>query len=526
MRKWTNHALFALMIVGFVSLAYGLNYMYLSHDEMTTFGERIKFMTGDTMDGPVHSNDQIAIMGSPVFYDIVSTTADDFWRGAGYAPQFLGPQPYFNAPGVLIPSNADTLRLRAIQQGHYFNAGPNMQARVQIMGDSLRIWWGLIGLPLNTALHIYYPLPDSAIVYFNSPLTVFGTVSTVLILGAHGSIGLEDNIIYASADSLTGVAPAGHFEKFLLLSEGEIKILNTWANGRENSSGLGLSQTNANLTSIILDGIYVALGESFTFAQQNDPDSGYVCECSPDDRGTIYLYGSLYQMRRGYVHRGNRGSTGYKARYRYDNTLRFWNPGLWESFDYLVNPAQLDFGDVALSETVTDTIYFYGGFPLTLDSISTVSPFSCPTSIDSQQFHHQIPVSFTAADTGIFEDSLRFFISYYDLWMSVPLRAHVPSSSSVSDSSFILHPSTFILSCAPNPFNARTLIRFSVPQAGKVTLDLFDIGGRNVATILNTSLSSGEHAVPFDGAEQPSGIYFLRLSAANHQTATKLVLLK
>jgi hypothetical protein len=524
MRKWTNRARFALCVVGFVSLAHGVNYMYFSAIEMTTFGDRIKWWQGDTLDGPMRSNDEIAIMQGPQFYDYVITTEGDFWQGSAYNPHFAIP-PIFHAPLLLLPDDASTFRQWAIEQGHYFNAGPSMKARVQVLGDSLRIWWAPIGVPFDTSVFTFYPLPDSAVVFFDCPLNLFGTVSTVLILGARGRVGLEDNLVYVSADA-HGVAPAGHPEKFVLISESEIKILNTWANGRENSSGLGNSQTNPNLTSIVLNGIYVALNQSFTFENQNDPDSGYVFDGAPDDRGIIYLYGSLIQKRRGYTHRSNQASTGYLKMYRYDNTLRFWNFGLWNIRENVIEPQTLNFGDVPLGETVSDTIHLFNDYvPPRLDSISANPPFFSPAARDTLLFHHRLPVSFTASDTGLFEDSLRFRIPYYGLWMSVPLRARSVRPS-VSDSSFILHPSSFSLSCFPNPFNARTEIRFSLPQAGKVSLNLYDLTGRKVATLFNHVATGGEHTVPLDATGLASGVYFVSMAAAGKVASHKILLLK
>ena len=53
-----------------------------------------------------------------------------------------------------------------------------------------------------------------------------------------------------------------------------------------------------------------------------------------DDRGTIYLFGSLTQMRRGYVHRTNNGSTGYLKQYRYDKRfLQTRPPGFFDAKD-------------------------------------------------------------------------------------------------------------------------------------------------------------------------------------------------
>ncbi|MCX6601658.1 MAG: T9SS type A sorting domain-containing protein [bacterium] len=94
------------------------------------------------------------------------------------------------------------------------------------------------------------------------------------------------------------------------------------------------------------------------------------------------------------------------------------------------------------------------------------------------------------------------------------------------DRDFILHPSSFILSAFPNPFNAQTEIRFALPQAARAELALFDILGRRVATLADGAFTAGEHSVPFDGSNLGSGIYFARLSASHRQTALKLMLIR
>jgi hypothetical protein len=132
------------------------------------------------------------------------------------------------------------------------------------------------------------------------------------------------------ANQQTGVTPETSHNIMGIVSEAQVKVANTPANGRENSAGQGLNQTNPNLTDVVITAAIVALGEDFTFENQNDPDSGYVCIPCPgngrDDRGTIYIYGSLTQMRRGYVHRSNLGSTGYLKQYRYDRRLLLARP--------------------------------------------------------------------------------------------------------------------------------------------------------------------------------------------------------
>lgn len=87
-------------------------------------------------------------------------------------------------------------------------------------------------------------------------------------------------------------------------------------------------------------------------------------------------------------------------------------------------------------------------------------------------------------------------------------------------------PQSYSLSVYPNPFNARATIAFSLPTDETAKLQIYDITGRLMETLLDRRLSAGEHTVSFNGAAHASGVYFLRLSAARLQTTTKMLLLK
>lgn len=87
-------------------------------------------------------------------------------------------------------------------------------------------------------------------------------------------------------------------------------------------------------------------------------------------------------------------------------------------------------------------------------------------------------------------------------------------------------PSQFALSNFPNPFNPLTTIQFSMPQPGHATLSLFDVNGRQIETLLDDNLTTGEYNVSFDGANLPSGTYFARLQANTTAATHKIVLLK
>lgn len=83
----------------------------------------------------------------------------------------------------------------------------------------------------------------------------------------------------------------------------------------------------------------------------------------------------------------------------------------------------------------------------------------------------------------------------------------------------------------PNPFNPTTNIRFSLPSAGHVELDVFNIQGQLVRRLLSEVRTAGSHEIPWDGRNhegQPvaSGLYLYRLTFGNQVLTRKLTLLK
>jgi ligand-binding sensor domain-containing protein len=78
----------------------------------------------------------------------------------------------------------------------------------------------------------------------------------------------------------------------------------------------------------------------------------------------------------------------------------------------------------------------------------------------------------------------------------------------------------------PNPFNPVTKINFTIPVEGNVKLTVFDITGREVASLLNGYQSAGDHTISFDGSQLTSGIYFYRLESGSFTETKKMVLTK
>jgi len=78
----------------------------------------------------------------------------------------------------------------------------------------------------------------------------------------------------------------------------------------------------------------------------------------------------------------------------------------------------------------------------------------------------------------------------------------------------------------PNPFNPGTTIGFSVSRTGWVNLKVYDLLGRNVATLVEGSLPAGSHQVQFDGRRLSSGLYVYRLTAEGSTLTRTMILLK
>ena len=79
----------------------------------------------------------------------------------------------------------------------------------------------------------------------------------------------------------------------------------------------------------------------------------------------------------------------------------------------------------------------------------------------------------------------------------------------------------------PNPFSRTTMIRFTLKDDGRVTLKVYDMAGREAATLVNSELKAGVlHSASFDASELASGTYVCRLNAGNRSLLRKIKLVK
>ncbi len=87
-------------------------------------------------------------------------------------------------------------------------------------------------------------------------------------------------------------------------------------------------------------------------------------------------------------------------------------------------------------------------------------------------------------------------------------------------------PETVSLSAAPNPFNPTTTVNFSLPEAGIVSLSVYNASGQQVTRLVDGYRVEGIHQATWDASGMPSGLYFIHMQTGDVNAVEKLILLK
>jgi serine protease AprX len=107
----------------------------------------------------------------------------------------------------------------------------------------------------------------------------------------------------------------------------------------------------------------------------------------------------------------------------------------------------------------------------------------------------------------------------HDQWNAAPTDAARSTATATA-----MHASNEVVFAAPNPFAERTTLRYQLTEAAPVRLDVYDVMGRKVQTLVNASQNAGYHEQTFDGAKLPAGTYLYKLSIGNKAQSGRMVL--
>lgn len=162
---------------------------------------------------------------------------------------------------------------------------------------------------------------------------------------------------------------------------------------------------------------------------------------------------------------------------------------------------------------VDDQLYF-------LVTPNNLAPFNWPFDED---FHWLLNLAVGGDFSGDPDETTTFpqemVVDYVRVYEDATL-------TSIGDESFQKPDSYKLNQNYPNPFNPATQIDFSIPQNEHVSLEVYNMMGQKVATLVNQSMQAGEHTAAFDASGLASGVYLYRLSAGNEVLERRMSLIK
>jgi hypothetical protein len=157
-----------------------------------------------------------------------------------------------------------------------------------------------------------------------------------------------------------------------------------------------------------------------------------------------------------------------------------------------------------------------------IDSVrSTPAQFPVLISLNnSQRLFVLNQVDAMYADHGFYSDYNRKTLNFFNSLLRGATRVESRDAETGPPKGFALSQNY------PNPFNPNTVISFQLSVNSHVTLKVFDLSGREVATLVNGDLAAGDHAVTFKAGDLPGGVYFYQIKTASFAQTRKAVLIK
>jgi len=176
----------------------------------------------------------------------------------------------------------------------------------------------------------------------------------------------------------------------------------------------------------------------------------------------------------------------------------------------------------------SDSIINYGGRDIFVAKIDSTGVWQWATEAGGTGCDIGWGIALDAEEncyiTGYFKDTATFGSypltsnGYEDIFVA-KLGAPVSSDPEIN-------PDAFSLSHYPNPINTSTIIQYSLKQEAPVHLEIYNLKGQLVETLLEGNIQAGDHTIEWDCPNIPAGIYFLMMRTGNEESVRKMVLIR
>ena len=214
-------------------------------------------------------------------------------------------------------------------------------------------------------------------------------------------------------------------------------------------------------------------------------------------------------------------------------------PSVPKNVGYAISPKGMTFSvstPDSIFNSVDDTIVVYVGVddPSGLRFSARILSGAAP--VDTVELFDDGAHEDSLAGDGFFANrwipagssvySVDLLLTLHDTLNFEMKNAAVNLVTTVRNAEFIAPQGYHLSHNFPNPFNPTTEIRYQISEVSHVTLKVFDMLGREVATLVNEELSPGSYEVTWDAAGFPSGTYFYKLTTGEFVETKKLLLLR
>ena len=340
----------------------------------------------------------------------------------------------------------------------------------------------------------------------------YGATDSRIVSNSPGMMG-DDTYLYSGMDD-RGSDPLVNF--FIYDYDGEmvanLDLTDWWSHPEDYAAG---AQMNGGLNSIHGRNNLLSLNSHRSCIKQLVDPHRYV---ESEDMDDFYVYSNM------------NGDYVLDHNFEEDAELK------WICFDYNVGPytystsmdgnnfvainaydvGAVTFGLLAPDGTGLGYLAFAGetaGWKRGVDFVDSGTPFD-GMYCDNMQTgggHYSGVWDVTKADTGMYyigHDSITGTIM-----SGVGVADAAPAAFSVAQNS-------------PNPFNPTTNISFSIVEAGNVSVDVYNVAGQKIDTLVDGFMSAGSHSMVWDASEFSAGVYFYTVEAGGLSKTIKMTLLK